>query len=306
MESTPQAVRVTNLTKRFGALTAVNNLSFTIPEGAIAGFVGPNGAGKTTSIRMLLGLVAPSGGQAEVLGSPIGMPSQYLPKVGAMIEGPAFYPNLSGEGNLRVLATLAGLPHDRVHEALVRVGLEGRKSDPVKRYSLGMKQRLGIAGTLMRNPRLLILDEPLNGLDPPGIIEMRTLMRTLQKDGVTIIVSSHLLGEVEQVADWLVSIRSGHEQYCGSTDALPGRGSEHLVVRVDSDDEAATVARIVTKAGHTFTKEGRTLTIDAPPSYARTLNSDAMREGAVLTELRTSRASLEGAVLAMMQEESPS
>ncbi|MGC8461672.1 MAG: ABC transporter ATP-binding protein [Candidatus Dormibacteria bacterium] len=303
MDSSPAAVRVEHLTKQYGSLTAVNDLSFTIPKGTITGFVGPNGAGKTTCIRMLLGLVTPSSGEAEVLGSSVHNPSAYLAKVGAMIEGPAFYPNLSGEGNLRVLATLAGLPTDRVHEALDTVGLLNRKSDPVKRYSLGMKQRLGIASTLMRNPQLLILDEPLNGLDPPGIIEMRTLMRSLQEEGVTIIVSSHLLGEVEHVADWLVSIRNGHEQYCGSTDTLPGRGTEQLVVRVDTDDEVAILRELLTKDGHAFTADGRTLTVDAPASYGRTLNIESMKAGAVLTELRMSRESLEGAVLAMMQED---
>ena len=163
------AISVSNLSKRYGDVLAVNSASFEVPLGTICGFVGPNGSGKTTTIRMLLGLIKPTEGSGSIIGNSIAHPEKYLKEVGAMIEGPAFYPALSGEENLKVLATLGGLPTDRVKELIRTVGLEGRGHSKYKTYSLGMKQRLGIAAALLPNPKLLILDEPTNGLDPEGI-----------------------------------------------------------------------------------------------------------------------------------------
>jgi ABC-2 type transport system ATP-binding protein len=197
------------LGKRYGHRDAVRNLDIAIPRGVVAGFVGPNGAGKTTTIRMLLGLVRPTTGSAQVLGSPISRPREYLPRVGALIESPAFYPSLSGRANLQVLASLGGISKKRISPLLDLVGLAGRDRDRVSQYSLGMKQRLGIAAALLPEPELLILDEPSNGLDPPGIVEMRSLMRRLRDEGTTVFVSSHMLGEVQQVADWLVVLKDG-------------------------------------------------------------------------------------------------
>ena len=161
-----------NLTKRYGNLTAVDHATFEIPIGAITGFVGPNGSGKTTTIRMLLGLVRPSDGSAQILEHSISEPATYLPYVGAMIEGPAFYPALSGRENLRVLARLGNFPFERVEKLLELVGLADRADSKFKTYSLGMKQRLGIAAALLPDPKVLILDEPVNGLDPAGIHEI--------------------------------------------------------------------------------------------------------------------------------------
>jgi len=203
------AIRTRNLTKTYGTRNAVDGVSMEIPAGVVAGFVGPNGAGKTTTIRMLLALIRPTAGSVEVLGTPATRPADYLPRVGALIEGPAFYPGLSARRNL------GGFSSARVGPLLAQVGLEGREGDAVKTYSLGMKQRLGIAAALLPNPALLILDEPTNGLDPAGILEIRHLIGQLKEQGVTILISSHLLAEVEQIADWIVLVNKGRVVYQG-------------------------------------------------------------------------------------------
>ena len=217
------AIETSGLTKRFGGRVAVRDLSIDVPAGRIVGFVGPNGAGKTTTLRMLLGLIRPTSGEARVLGKPISDPASYLDRVGALIETPAFYPTLSGRDNLRVLAVLGGIDAGRIPGLLKTVGLAGRERDQVGGYSLGMKQRLGVAAALLPDPELLVLDEPTNGLDPEGIIEMRELLRTLRAEGRTILVSSHLLGELEQVADWLVVIKDGEAVYTGPTHELTSK-----------------------------------------------------------------------------------
>src|SRR5205085_2767105 len=191
--ATAPAIRTANLTKTYGSRNAVDGVSIEVPTGVIAGFVGPNGAGKTTTIRMLLALVRPTAGRVEVLGIPATHPAGYLSRVGALIEAPAFYPGLSARRNLEILATLGGISTQRVDPLLAQVGLQGREGDAVKTYSLGMRQHLGIAAALLPNPALLILDEPANGLDPAGILEIRQLLRHLREQGITILISSHLL-----------------------------------------------------------------------------------------------------------------
>ena len=214
------AIETNNLSKRFKGRIAVDHLSIRIPRGAIAGFIGPNGAGKTTTIRMLLGLICPSSGNASVLGHAISNPRSYLPRVGALIESPAMYPGLSGRRNLEVLARLGGFPLSQVDKALETVDLLGRADDLARTYSLGMKQRLGMAMALIPDPDLLILDEPTNGLDPLGIIEMRDTLRSLRDTGKTILISSHLLQELEQVIDWLVILRDGKALFNASVHDL--------------------------------------------------------------------------------------
>jgi ABC-2 type transport system ATP-binding protein len=188
--TTDYVIETERLTKRYGKRTAVDDLSITVPIGVVAGFIGPNGAGKTTTMSMLLGLAAPTGGDGAVLGKPISEPSGYLAQVGALIERPAFYPGLSGEENLRLLATVGGHDPARVADVLDLVGLGERGGDRFGAYSMGMKQRLGIAGALLGDPALLILDEPTNGLDPAGIHEMRQLIRELADRGRTIFVAA--------------------------------------------------------------------------------------------------------------------
>ena len=185
------------LTRRYGDRLAVDRLSLAVPRGGVVGLVGPNGSGKSTLLRMLLGLVAPTSGEAQVLGQDIADPSRYAARVGALVESPAFIPVLSARANLLSLARLRGLQASRVSEVLEVVGLTGREREPVRRFSLGMKQRLGIAAALLKAPRLLILDEPSNGLDPAGIRDVRELVRRLGADGrTTVFLSSHLLAEV--------------------------------------------------------------------------------------------------------------
>ena len=294
------AIRTQGLTKRYGPRAAVDQLTIKVPTGVVAGFVGLNGAGKTTTIRMLLGLITPSDGSAEVLGQPISHPAAYLHRVGAMIEGPAFYPTLSGRKNLEALATLGGHPRARIGQLLELVGLAERAGDRYGSYSLGMKQRLGIAAALLPDPALLVLDEPANGLDPAGIIEVRSLLRDLADDGTTVFVSSHQLAEVEQISDWLVMIDHGRLLYDGPIDQILDRQQAELVVATEQPGDLGTVARLAAEAGHYSTPaNGHLLRIQAPASYAATLNRQVMEHDVTLVELHHEQPSLEATFLSM-------
>jgi ABC-2 type transport system ATP-binding protein len=294
------AIRTQGLTKRYGSRAAVDQLSIQVPTGVVAGFVGLNGAGKTTTIRMLLGLITPSDGTAEVLGQPISHPAAYLHGVGAMIEGPAFYPTLSGRKNLEALAVLGGHPRTRIGQLLELVGLADRAGDRYGSYSLGMKQRLGIAAALLPDPALLVLDEPANGLDPAGIIEIRSLLRGLADQGITVFVSSHQLSEVEQISDWLVMIDHGRLLYDGPIGQVLDRQQAELVVATEQPGDLGTVARLAAEAGHYSTPaNGHLLRIQAPASYAATLNRQAIAQGVTLVELHHEQPSLEETFLSM-------
>jgi ABC-2 type transport system ATP-binding protein len=208
---TDLALKIRGLRKRYGSIVALDGLDLSVPDGVVYGFLGPNGAGKTTTMRVLGGLIHPDAGEIEVLGAPF-QPSdrRRLFDVGALIETPSFYPYLSGRDNLRVLAaTGAPVADGRIDELLELVGLADRAGDVVSRYSLGMKQRLGIAGALLSDPRLLLLDEPANGLDPAGIVALRDTLRQFAQTGKTVFVSSHILGEVRQLADVVGIIAAG-------------------------------------------------------------------------------------------------
>src|SRR5579875_57677 len=214
------AVLTAGLTKRFGDRVVVDDVALAIPSGSVCGFVGPNGAGKTTTIRMLLGLVRPTAGSGVILGGSIAEPATYLPRVGALIEAPAFYPQLSGRENLRALARLGRIPLTAVDPVLERSGLLARSGDRYRSYSLGMKQRLGIAAAMLAGPELLMLDEPTNGLDPAGIVEMRSLIKSFADGGITVLISSHLISEIEQICDYVVMIRAGRLVHQGSVAEL--------------------------------------------------------------------------------------
>jgi ABC-2 type transport system ATP-binding protein len=241
MPAAGTAIQTRGLTKRYGGLVAVEDLDIELPHGVVAGFVGPNGAGKTTTLRMLLGLVRPTAGEGRVLGMPLTEPAGYLSRVGALIENPAFYPGLSGERNLAVQTTLAGIDPARIPEVLRRVGLDDRGTDKYKTYSLGMKQRLAIAASLLQPRELIILDEPTNGLDPQGTREVRGLIRAIATDGVTVLVSSHLLAEVEQICSHVGVMRTGRLVFQGSLDELRSRGTLRIVVRTAQPEAAAKV-----------------------------------------------------------------
>ncbi|MFN8074135.1 MAG: ABC transporter ATP-binding protein [Kineosporiaceae bacterium] len=304
------AVTTRGLTKRYGARTVVDALDLDIPLGVVSGFVGPNGAGKTTTIRMLLGLVAPTEGGGHVLGHDLRHPPAYLPQVGSLIEGPTFTPSLSGRDNLRVLAHAGGLPPARVGEVLERVDLAERAKDPFRAYSLGMKQRLGIAAALLPRPRLMVLDEPTNGLDPAGIAQIRELLDGLRADGMTVLVSSHLLAEVEQVADHLVMIRQGTLLFQGRVEELVARQAPHLVVGADTPDDLQLVADIAAALDWPADQDGdgpAALRIEAPAGTdadelarrAAELNRRAHQVGVVLTRLEPRRPTLEDAFFRM-------
>ena len=221
-------IETQHLSRSYGGFPAVSDLNMHVPKGAVYGFLGPNGAGKSTTMKMLLGLVRPTGGSFTVDG--LHMPqdrSAILRQTGSLIEAPAYYPNLTGEENLDILRQILGLPRSAVPEALELVGLEEHRRKLVKKYSLGMKQRLGLAGALIGRPPLLLLDEPTNGLDPAGIHEIRSLIRSLpQRCGCTVLVSSHLLSEIERMADWVGILNRGRLLYEGSLDALKQRAAD--------------------------------------------------------------------------------
>jgi ABC-2 type transport system ATP-binding protein len=287
------AISVSNLSKRYGDVLAVNDASFEVPLGTICGFVGPNGSGKTTTIRMLLGLIKPTSGSGSIIGNSIGHPEKYLKEVGAMIEGPAFYPALSGVENLKVLAKLGGIEFGRCQELLDLVGLGERGDDKYKTYSLGMKQRLGIAAALLPNPKLLILDEPTNGLDPAGIQEVRDLLEKLAKEGVTVFVSSHLLSELEMISKYLVMLRKGEVIFSGPIQELLQRNKPTIVAKPTSPNSLPFLAEIISKTGHTAVIEADHVRVDADESFAVTLNKLAFESGIVLAQLTPVRASLE-------------
>jgi ABC-2 type transport system ATP-binding protein len=307
-----RVVETKGLTKRYGSRTVVDALDLRIPSGVVAGFIGPNGAGKTTTLRMLLGLVRPTAGGGQVLGMPLRSPASYLPSVGALIESSAFYPGLTGQRNLAVQATLGGHPLARVPVVLERVGLADRGGDRYRTYSLGMKQRLGIAGALLGDPTLLVLDEPTNGLDPAGIRDMRALVRSLAEDGPTVLISSHLLAEVQQVCDWLVVIEHGRLVFQGPTVRLLA-GGDRLTVGCEHLPDLPRLQGLLTRRGLVATLADGRVHVDLARASAISgtsgingllgeINRAAMAEQITLVELSITRASLEERYLTLTAE----
>ncbi|MBV9793641.1 MAG: ABC transporter ATP-binding protein [Actinobacteria bacterium] len=297
----PLAVSTDGLSKRFGDRTVVDNVALAIPAGAVCGFVGPNGAGKTTTIRMLLGLVRPTSGSGTILGGRLSEPASYLNKVGALIESPAFYPQLSGRENLKVLARLGRLPLAAVDPVLERSGLLARAGDRYRSYSLGMKQRLGIAAAMLAGPELLILDEPTNGLDPAGIVEMRSLIRSFAGDGITVLVSSHLISEIEQICDHVVMIRAGRLVHQGPVDALRATQQAEYLIAPEHDADRDRLARLLQEAGCTVLPgEGAgVLLVQEGGLGAADVNRLATQYGITLRQLGERTRSLERAFFAL-------
>jgi ABC-2 type transport system ATP-binding protein len=290
-------IATAGLTRRFGNLTAVSDLTFTLEAGGVIGLVGPNGSGKSTLIRMLLGLIRPSAGSAEVLGSPISSPGRFSSRVGALIENPAFVPALSARGNLLSLSRLRELPDRRVDEVLDVVGLIGRDREPVGRYSLGMKQRLGIAAALLPNPDLLILDEPTNGLDPAGIVEIRQLLGTLASEGGTVIVASHLLGEIQAACDRLVVIRFGELLFNGQMDELLDQAGEHIEVAPEHPGDVDQLRRLIEDGGWITDTADDVVRVRAPTSASAAVNRSATAGGITLRLLSGRQETLEDVFL---------
>ena len=296
------AISVTDLSKVYAGRSALSHATFEVPLGTVCGFVGPNGSGKTTTIRMLLGLITPTGGTGSVLGESITHPERYLPKVGAMIEGPAFYPALSGAENLRVLASLGGFSQDRVATLLEKVGLADRGGSKYKTYSLGMKQRLGIAAALLPNPKLLVLDEPTNGLDPSGIQEVRNLIKDLAGEGTSIFVSSHLLSELEMIAETLVMLREGKVLFAGRTRDLLAAQVATLVVKPEFSVDLNKLVEIATRHGHSARVEEGEVLIVAEADWGATFNRLAFNAGITLSTLNSTQPSLEETFFEMTGE----
>jgi ABC-2 type transport system ATP-binding protein len=271
-----------NLSKRYGERLAVDNLNLAVRRGEIFGFLGPNGAGKTTTIRMLLGLIAPTGGSVEILGQDvIAHRASILPRVGALVEQPALYPYMSGRNNLRAVASvLGGVPDARLDAVLDLVGLRARQNDRVKTYSLGMKQRLGVAMALLADPDVLVLDEPANGLDPAGIVEMRDLMHRLTAEGKTIFISSHILTEVQQLCTRVAIINLGRLVTESTVEELTrGHGEFNVAVERPRDALALIQAQPWGKGAHL--NGDTTIVTQAPQGHGRELNLFLVQAGFV-------------------------
>jgi len=282
-------VETDRLTKRYGDLVAVDQVTLTVRPGEIYGFLGPNGAGKTTTLRMLLGLVRASSGDVRLLGSAPGSPG-HLERVGALIEGPGFWPYLSGRDNLKVLARYAKVGAERVGRVLDLVDLTDRAGDRYRTYSLGMKQRLGVAAALLKDPRLLILDEPTNGLDPAGMADMRALIRKLGADGCTVLLSSHLLSEVQQICDRVAVIAKG--RIVAESTVAELRGDVRVKVVADPLPLAAETARALLGAEHVTVEDGA-LALDLEPARAGWVNRELVTAGVDVTEIRPLERDLE-------------
>jgi len=287
------AISVRDLSKKYGERMAVSHINFEVPLGTVCGFVGPNGSGKTTTMRMLLGLISHTGGNGQVLDASIDEPAKYLSQVGAMIEGPAFYPALTGAENLRVLATLGGFPQERVQTLLNQVGLGDRAKSKYKTYSLGMKQRLGIAAALLPNPKLLMLDEPTNGLDPEGIQEVRALLRSLADNGTTVFVSSHLLSELEIISDYLVMLRKGEVVFAGKIEELLLAQQHVIIARGQNQGDLEKILSLATGMGHSASIRNNEVHIQANAEWGATLNRAAFDAGITLAQLSPQIPNLE-------------
>src|SRR5205807_2986254 len=266
-------LRTNNLTKQYGKRIAVDNLNLEVRRGEIMGFLGPNGAGKTTTIRMALGLIAPNAGSVEILGQEVATHgSRILPRVGALVETPALYLYMSGRSNLRTVASvLGGVPDARVHAVLDLVGLRARQRDRVRTYSLGMKQRLGVAIALLQDPDVLVLDEPANGLDPAGIVEMRDLMHRLSAEGKTVFISSHLLTEVQQICTRVAIIHLGKLITESTVEELT-KGHGEFTVILERAEQALALIQAQAWGKEARIDSNGVLITPAPEERGRSLN----------------------------------
>jgi ABC-2 type transport system ATP-binding protein len=323
--SRPVVLRTERLTKHFGRLTAVQDLNLEVFQGDVFGLLGPNGSGKTTTLSMILGLIWPTDGQISLFGDSIEDDAQRraaLQRIGAIVEQPAFYPYLNGRENLQGVAVFAGLPNSaateaRVDEVLIQVGLGPRAYDAYKKYSLGMKQRLGIAAALLTQPELIILDEPTNGLDPAGMVEVRALIGQLAQRGITILLSSHLLHEVQQVCTrvailnrgalvtqgevaQLLASQGGIQLGFAAPDQLPQAASIlHQLAGTPAAPWLRSVRYIQPEPGAWVPPGGWLLLVAAPPAQAASINAILGTQGIYAAEVRRREANLEQFFLAL-------
>jgi len=297
-QSLELAIKTSSLTKQFGSQKAVSSIDLSVPKGSVFGFLGPNGSGKTTTIRMILGLAAASKGEIELLGHPIPKELEHaLPKVGALVEGPAFYPYMSGRNNLIRIDSAdrnstASTRKQRVDAALERVGLSNAAKKKVHAYSLGMKQRLGLANALLKPREILILDEPTNGLDPQGTREVRNLIRSLAAEGITIFVSSHLLSEIEQLCSHLAVMTAGKIVAQGSLAELRNESQTRLVLKADRIDELVDLLK--TQGLSKLSLKPDRVVVPVPSDFdVASLNHLLVKKKFMVSEIRLEQPSLE-------------
>ncbi len=290
---------------RGGNTVALAGLDFAVPEGGVFGFLGPNGSGKTTTIRCLLGLVAPTAGACRLLGAASSGPdlAGVIGRVGSIVETPAFFPGFSGRRNLELLGRMAGLGSTVTDRVLEQVGLAARAGDRFRTYSLGMKQRLGIAAALLKDPEVLILDEPANGLDPAGLKEVRDMLRRLGAEGRTVFLSSHLLNEVQQICDSVAILSRGRCIAAGPVEEVLAKGrGRGLVVRLAELDAGAAA---LAAQGIQASRDGEALHVDLPTEESARVTKALADRGLYLTELRPDEVSLESVFLELTEGYAP-
>jgi ABC-type multidrug transport system ATPase subunit len=295
------AIRTRGLTRLFPGGQGVHALDLEVPEGAIYGFLGPNGAGKTTSIRLLLGLLRAEAGSVELFGEPLaGEHREALRHVGALVESPSLYRHLSGRENLEVTRRLLGAPRERIAEVLARVDLADDADRRVREYSLGMRQRLAIGLALLGAPRLLVLDEPSNGLDPAGIVELRALLRRLAGEGITVFVSSHLLSEIELVATHVGVLQSGRLRFQGRLEELRGRVRARLRLRAEPSMRAA---ELLLRLGESVQLDGEgCLLLEPGTRDAAEINRLLVEHGLAVSLLQFEQPSLESLFFGLTED----
>ena len=293
------AITIEGLTKRFGDVLAVDDLSFEVDQGTVVGFLGPNGAGKTTTLRMLLGVVTPTAGSARIDGKPYRELADPIRHVGALLEASSFHPGRSARNHLRVIATAAGLPLDRADQVLSQVGLTQAARRRVGGFSLGMRQRLGLATALLGDPQVLILDEPANGLDPEGVHWLRGLLRQLADQGRTVLVSSHVLAEVAQTVDQVVIIASGRLVTQSTLAALTARTEQLVRVRTP---QAETLRSLLAAQGIQANPDGADQLL-AVGTTTETVGKAAATAGIVIYEMGAERSNLEDVFLQLTSQQ---
>ena len=305
MDTSTPAIELRRLRKQFGHVVAVDDVDLTVRQGSVFGFLGPNGAGKTTSLRIMLGLVRPSAGSARVFGrDPASEGVAALEGVAGFVESPTFYPYLSGRRNLRLLADLdRSDDHERIDEVLELVELDQRAGDKVGGYSQGMRQRLGVAAALLRRPRLLLLDEPTNGLDPGGMRDMRGLIENLASEGLTVLLSSHLMGEVEQLCSELAVIARGRIRFAGTVEELRAGHSGHDYRLRVTDTALAIRSSFYVPGVQVDAAESGDLLVRADPDAAARLTVALGRAGVGIYSMLTDTPSLEARFFDLTEHE---
>ena len=294
-----KVLEINQLTKKFGSFTAVNNVTFSVEKGNVYGLLGPNGSGKSTTLGMILNVINPTAGSWKWFDQEPDNDS--LKKIGAIIESPKFYPYLSAEKNLEIVATIKGVPNSRIDEVLETVNLLARKKDAFKTYSLGMKQRLSIASALLANPQVLILDEPTNGLDPEGIIQIRDIINSIAKSGTTIIVASHLLDEIEKICSHVIVLKHGTAIYSGSVDAMSNTKG---FFELKSDNPELLISALNQLNVFSSVKEKDQLVIAqiSEDISASELNRKLFEKGISLSHLQKKKESLETQFLELVKQ----